>query len=78
MPESEGTAYGSITYAGYQYDGETRLYYLNARYYDPVTARFLQEDDPSYSNVNYTLSLNLYTYVSNNPLIYSDPTGHEL
>ncbi|MNC72007.1 hypothetical protein D3C81_1257780 [compost metagenome] len=26
--------------------------------------------------MNDPLSLNLYTYVSNNPLIYTDPTGH--
>lgn len=45
------------------------------RMYDPETARFLQEDtyrgDP-----NDPLSLNLYTYCNNNPLIYDDPTGH--
>ncbi len=62
-------------YAGYVYDKETKLYYLNARYYDPQTARFLSEDtyrgDP-----NDPLSLNLYTYVSNNPIKYIDPTGH--
>jgi RHS repeat-associated protein len=27
-------AFENITYAGYQYDKETDLYYLNARYYD--------------------------------------------
>ena len=70
-----GTADNSILYSGYQYDQETGLYYLNARMYDPVIARFLQEDtyrgDP-----NDPLSLNLYAYCANNPLIYSDPTGH--
>jgi hypothetical protein len=43
--------------------------------YDPKIARFLQEDtyrgDP-----NDPLSLNLYTYCANNPLVYYDPTGH--
>ena len=70
-----GTADNSIRYSGYQYDPETGLYYLNARMYDPAIARFLQEDtyrgDP-----NDPLSLNLYAYCANNPLIYSDPTGH--
>gem|GEM_PF-925064 len=70
-----GSVANSITYAGYQYDQETGLYYLNARMYDPKLARFMQEDtyrgDP-----NDPLSLNLYTYVSNNPLVYVDPTGH--
>lgn len=40
----EGDADNSITYAGYQYDAESGLYYLNARYYDSTTARFLTED----------------------------------
>lgn len=62
-------------YAGYVYDKETKLYYLNARYYDPQTARFLSEDTYS-GDPNDPLSLNMYTYVSNNPVIYNDPTGH--
>jgi len=65
----------SIMYAGYQYDEETGLYYLNARMYDPKIARFLQEDTYS-GTINDPLSLNLYAYCANNPLIYVDPTGH--
>ena len=65
----------SIMYAGYQYDKETGLYYLNARMYDPKIARFLQEDTYS-GSANDPLSLNLYTYCYNNPIIYYDPTGH--
>jgi hypothetical protein len=43
--------------------------------YDPVIARFLQED--SYrGDINDPLSLNLYSYVKNEPLMYDDPTGH--
>ncbi len=45
--------------------------------YDSVTARFLQEDDPGYSDPNDPLSLNLYTYCHNEPIMYTDPTGHE-
>ncbi len=53
----------SIKYAGYYYDAETGLYYLNARFYDPETARFIQQD--SYSgNIYDPLSLNLYTYAT--------------
>lgn len=65
----------SILYAGYQYDKETGLYYLNARMYDPKVARFLQEDTYT-GDPNDPLSLNLYTYCVNNPLVYYDPTGH--
>jgi len=65
----------SILYAGYQYDSETELYYLNARMYDPKVARFLQEDTYR-GDAADPLSLNLYVYCVNNPLIYWDPTGH--
>jgi RHS repeat-associated protein len=71
-----GTANNSIKYAGYQYDEESRLYYLNARYYDSVTARFITEDTYT-GQVNDPLSLNLYTYCENNPINYDDPTGHK-
>ncbi|MDD4403001.1 MAG: hypothetical protein PHI24_14430, partial [Desulfitobacteriaceae bacterium] len=75
ITESSGSTSNPYRYAGYQYDAETGLYYLNARMYDPKIARFLQEDtyrgDP-----NDVLSLNLYTYCANNPLIYYDPSGH--
>ena len=30
-----------IRYRGYVYDTETSLYYLQSRYYDPFTGRFL-------------------------------------
>lgn len=73
--EQTGSVNNNITYAGYQYDSETGLYYLNARMYDPVTARFLQEDTYR-GTADDPLSLNLYTYCVNNPLIYHDPTGH--
>lgn len=75
ITESTGSVNNSITYAGYQYDSETKLYYLNSRMYDPKIARFLQEDTYT-GTADDPLSLNLYTYVKNNPLIYYDPTGH--
>ena len=58
------------------YDEETNLYYLNARYYDPVTARFLTEDT-YLGELTDPLSLNLYAYVLGNPHKYWDPTGHK-
>ncbi len=64
-----------IRYAGYQYDNETDLYYLNARYYDSKIARFLSEDTYA-GDLNDPLSLNLYTYCLNNPISYFDPTGY--
>ncbi|WP_228745459.1 RHS repeat-associated core domain-containing protein, partial [Paenibacillus sp. S150] len=66
----------SFKYTGEVYDAETGLYYLRARYYDPGMGRFLNEDTVE-GQIDNPLSQNLYTYVSNNPLIYSDPTGHD-
>lgn len=72
--QTEGTP-NVFKYAGEVYDDETGLYYLRARYYDPADGRFINEDTYEGQIVN-PLSLNLYTYVTNNPLIYTDPTGH--
>ena len=57
-------------FTGQQYDPLTGLYYLRSRFYNPVTARFTQED--SY----YGDGLNLYAYCRNNPVNYYDPEGH--
>ncbi len=51
------------------------LQYLRARYYDPETGRFLSRD--SYlGDIQDPLTLNRYVYVLNNPLMYSEPSGH--
>jgi RHS repeat-associated protein len=63
-----GTVNNSILYTGYQYDKETGLYYLNARMYDPITARFMQEDTYT-GEYSDPLSLNLYAYCNNDPLM---------
>ena len=73
--EQTGTVNNNTTYAGYQWDAESGLYYLNARYYDPKIARFLSEDT-ILGDHNDPLSLNLYTYCHNEPIMYMDPTGH--
>lgn len=49
-------------------DNETGLYYLRARYYDPYTGRFISEDS-YWGQDNNPLSLNLYTYAHNNPVL---------
>ena len=57
-------------YNGYYRDSETGLYYLNARYYDPTTQQFTQED------TYWGDGTDLYAYCHFNPVMYSDPTGH--
>ena len=63
-------------YCGEYLDFETGSYYLRARYYDPTIGRFTQEDSKQ-GNPRDPLSLNLYTFCSNNPIRYIDPTGHD-
>ncbi|WP_229014247.1 RHS repeat-associated core domain-containing protein [Paraburkholderia gardini] len=46
------------------------LYYYKARFYSPALGRFLQTDP-----VGTADDLNLYAYVGNNPVNYTDPTG---
>ena len=61
-------------YRGYYYDTETDLYYLNARYYDPYTKRFVNAD--TYINANGDFDgFNMYAYCSNNPIMFVDITG---
>ncbi|WP_444311285.1 RHS repeat-associated core domain-containing protein [Megamonas funiformis] len=57
-------------YAGQQFDQIIQQYYLRARFYNPVIARFTKED------VYRGDGLNLYTYCDNNPVIYYDPSGY--
>ncbi|WP_028592980.1 RHS repeat-associated core domain-containing protein [Paenibacillus assamensis] len=66
-----------LKYSGEYWDKTTGLQYLRARWYDPSMGRFISEDTYE-GELNSPLSLNLYTYVHNNPLIYIDPTGHAI
>ncbi len=67
-------------YRSYCYDEETNLYYLNSRYYDPETSRFINSDDISTLNVTQiaTNGLNLFAYCLNNPVNESDENGYFL
>ena len=59
-----------FTYYGQQIDPITQQYYLRARFYNPVIGRFTQED--TYRGDG----LNLYAYCANNPVYYTDLSGH--
>ena len=66
-----------IRYRGYVYDTETSLYYLQSRYYDPFTGRFLNADDTAFIGVSGTvLSGNLFAYCENNPVNHIDNYGY--
>ena len=56
-------------------DASTGNQYLRARYYSPETGNFFTED--SYlGSLLEPLERNLYTYAENDPVNYSDPSGH--
>ena len=57
-----------IRYRSYYYDVETKLYYLESRYYDPETGRFIQPSDVSSLKLFSISGLNLYSYTNNNPI----------
>ena len=67
-----------IRYRGYYYDEDTKLYYLNARYYSPEFRRFISPDDTAYLDPESVNGLNLYCYCGNDPVNYCDPSGHFL
>lgn len=66
-----------FTYRGYYYDSDLELYYLQTRYYDSTTGRFINADGVGYLGENKDInSYNIYAYCSNNPIMFVDPTGH--
>ena len=64
-----------LRYRSYVYDNETGFYYLQSRYYDPVTCRFINADAYMSTGQGITGN-NMFAYCNNNPISYSDPTGH--
>ena len=62
-------------YRGYCYDTETGLYYLNSRYYDPTTQRFLNGDGEISGVGNSIQGYNLFSYCNNNPANDRDDDG---
>jgi len=68
----------SYRYTGKESDGESGLYYYEARYYAPGLGRFLSVD-PLYAKskqaADSVRSLSPYAYVRNNPIRSVDPTG---
>jgi RHS repeat-associated protein len=72
---TDGTTPTSRRFAGQVEDATIGLYFYNARYYDPALGRFVQADTivPEPENPQ---AHNRYAHVANNPLRYSNPTGH--
>ena len=64
-----------LRYRGYYYDRETRLYYLQSRYYDFANCRFINADTFATTDANGFLSANMFAYCENNPIMRVDPDG---
>lgn len=58
-------------FTGREWDDESGLYYYRARYYDPFTGRFIEEDPLHFAAGD----VNLYRYAFNNPVNLVDPSG---
>ncbi len=65
-------------YRSYYYDTETKLYYLNSRYYNPLWGRFLNMDSYGGELGGNPLMHNLFAYTLNNPIVNTDKSGNLL
>ena len=69
-----GTPPDGPGYTGHVNDPESGLVYMQARYYDPSTGRFLSVD-PVGSAPGNVFNFNRYGYANNNPVVNVDPDG---
>jgi len=72
--ETSETVSNHYQFANYHWDGTVGMYYLNARWYDPVVLRFTGRD-PVNGKFNEPLTLHKYLYCLNNPTNRIDPDG---
>jgi RHS repeat-associated protein len=78
LDENRGAFTEQRKFAGHEFDYDTGLTYMDARYYNSSSGRFLSVD-PSFLAVSADLAdpqaLNAYAYARNNPVRYIDPDG---
>jgi RHS repeat-associated protein len=74
LTSNGSTVLNGKAYINERFDAETGLQYLHARYYDPLRGQFLSPDtwDPILAGVDF----NRYAYAGNDPINFSDPSGH--
>ncbi len=68
------SSYNPFFYRGYYYDIQLGLYYLNSRYYDPATCRFISPDGYISTGQGFT-GYNMFSYCGNNPVSRADESG---
>jgi RHS repeat-associated protein len=73
QPDLSASVVGNpFRYTAREWDAESGLYYYRARYLEPVEGRFTTRD-----SVNDASGFgNAYQYAGNNPINFSDPSGH--
>ena len=73
--EKRGDTENDYLYVGEQYNANTGLYYLRARYMNPSTGTFATMD--SYQgNIYEPASLHKYMYANTNPVMNTDTSGY--
>jgi RHS repeat-associated protein len=65
-----------VGFTGQQYDDELGVIDMHGRSYDPLFKRFTSADS-LIPNPSYGPALNRYAYVYDNPLLFTDPSGHQ-
>ena len=74
---TSGTTPTTMRYTGQREEQSLGIYFYNARYYDPMLGRFIQADS-IIPNPSDPPSFDRYAYVRNSPVIFNDPSGHDL
>ena len=64
-----GSATNPLRFAGQYFDGESGMYYLRARYYEPNLGQFITRDPLTHT------TRQPYSYAADDPLNTVDPTG---
>jgi RHS repeat-associated protein len=67
--------YARQGYTGHEMLNGLNIIHMNGRIYDPTLGRFLQAD-PHIQAASNSQSYNRYSYVLNNPMSYTDPSGY--
>ena len=70
MIGSSGSVGNPYRWKGREWDAEAGLYYVRARYYDPVVGRFVSEDP-----IGTAGGPNQYAFAAGDPVNFSDPSG---
>ncbi len=73
---STGSLFTDKLFTGQREMEDLGIYHYGARFYSPTLGRFLSADT-IISSIANPQTLNRYSYVANNPLKYTDPTGHK-